>query len=57
MTDMVWRLEMSEEQTVILDGKVYTKIRFMEMKEKIEKKPGVKLVEVKPGEFRTKIQG
>lgn len=48
---------MSEEQTVILDGKVWTKTRFLEQKEKVEKKPGVQIVEVKPGEYKTKIQG
>lgn len=48
---------MPNEQTVLLDGKVYTKIKFMERKQEVERKPGVTIVEVRPGEYRTKIQG
>jgi len=45
------------EDKIVLDGKEFTKTLFLEKKEELEKKPGVKIIEVQPGVFKTKIQG
>lgn len=48
---------MENEMKVLLDGKELTMERFLEKKTEVEKKPGVKIIEVRPGVYKTKIQG
>lgn len=44
-------------ETITVNGKTVEKSEFSKLKEKLENKPGVKLVEVKPGVFKTQIKG
>jgi len=46
-----------EDKKVILNEQEYSYSEFLEKKKEIESKPGVRIVEVKPGVYRTKIQG
>jgi hypothetical protein len=45
------------EEKVILNEKEISLEEFKKEKENLEKKPGVRIVEVKPGVFKTLIQG
>ena len=42
---------------ITLNEKTYTQEEFQAKKKKLESKPGVKVVEVKPGVFRSQIRG
>lgn len=46
-----------KEKTVKLNEKVYTWTEFLKEKETLSNKPGVKIIEVKPGVYKTKIEG
>ena len=41
---------------VKLNGKEITREQLEEKKKKVEEKPGMSIVEKKPGEYRTKLQ-
>ena len=47
----------SNEKIVSLNERSLTWEQFLAEKEKQEKKPGVKIVEVKPGVYKTQING
>lgn len=44
------------EKKIILNGKELTEEEFLEEKKKAEEK-GIKLVEVSPNQYRTKLEG
>lgn len=48
---------MVKEKTVMLNEKKLTWIKFIELKEKEEKKLGVKIIEISPGVYKTRVQG
>lgn len=44
------------DEKVTLNGKEVSKKELDEKKKEVEKKSGMKLVEVKPNEFKTKLE-
>lgn len=50
-------LDMTKESKVILNEEEITKDDFEKKKEKLERKPGVKVVKVKENTYKTRIQG
>jgi hypothetical protein len=45
------------DKEVVLNGKKVSEEEFKVLKEEAEKKPGVVIVEKKPGEYKTRIKG
>jgi len=45
------------EETVVLNGVPMNKKSFQEAKKEAEKEKGIKIVEVSPGVWKTRIQG
>lgn len=43
-------------ELVEVDGNKITQQQLKEKKKEVEKKPGMKIVEVKPGVYRTKLE-
>lgn len=49
--------ELPVEKTVIVNGKTLTESEFRTKREEVEKKPGVKIVEVSPGVYKIRLKG
>lgn len=47
---------MQSDENVVLNGKQVSKEQLNEQKQQLETQKGVKIVEVQPGQFRTRIQ-
>ena len=49
-------IQIQSDEKVVLNGKQISKEQLNEQKQQLETQKGIKVVEVQPGQFRTRIQ-